>query len=418
MPHSTLQNTLDFAADLGADPSGEALSDDALAALNNLRGSIRVQVPPGEYRFSESPPPVTSESASHDRRVFEATDGRPAFVAPAGTTGRWLTFRADGAFRGIDFIRGGIGFDPDEASIGPGSPEIWIDVPLSFELKDVEVRGREYLASGQGNGAIRAIGQDESATVMLEGVRIPRGTTTDTIAGAQPGVAIDARNKGIVRLRGCRVEECSSHGVDAARSVGPVVIEGGLYANNNRSQIRFCGPENVIEGATVGVDFTGSALPATEYARTAGVMNEALTPRPGARPPSGGEIRETAVHIRDGPVNKLLGAYYGGPLAGGMSLRECDLVVDVDDVPAIDVAESERIVDSHPPEEPLGIDIRRTACRGESSSGLAVRIDGRPDSVLQGSCISLPGSRRAYEMPRGASVSRINSQGACTGPPR
>lgn len=415
MPHATLQNTLDFAADLGADPSGETLSDNALAALNNLRGSIRVQVPLGEYRFSENPPPITSESASHDRRVFEATEGRPAFVAPAGMTGRWLHIKADGALRGIDIIRGGIGFEDAD---GPGSPELWIDVPLSFELEDVEVRGREHLPSGQGNGAIRVIGRNTQASVTLANVRIPRGTTTDAIDGAQPGIGIDARNNGTVRLRGCRIEECASHGVDAARSEGAVIIERGLFANNNRSQIRFCGPDNLIEGATVGVDMTGSALSTTEYARTAGIRNEALTPRPGARPPSGGEIRETSVHIRDGPLNKLSGAYYGGPLAGGMNLRNCDLVVDVNDVPAIDIAEPERIVDAHPPQEPLGIDVRGTACRGESASGLAVQVEGRPDSVLQGSCISLPGSRRAYEMPRGASVSRINSQGACTGPPR
>lgn len=405
----SIDATLDFVNDLGADPHGDTPADDALAALNALQGSIRVIVPDGAYRLSDRAHRITAPT--NGLRVFEAATGAsPSLVAPSEYCGPWLSLETDGAVRGIDIDR-----TPNQCS-----PELRIDAPHRFAVADMTVYGRDRLPDDeQGNGVISIAGQRESTNITLDAVRITGAAsdTDGTLGGPQPGVVIGPDNQGSVRLRDCTVVECSSRGVDAARSVGPVTVQGGTYRDNNRAQIRLCGPGMSVVGARVGVDLIGSSLPAGAYNPTSGITNEALTPRPGARPPSGGTIEDTGVWVRTGASGTLRGAYYGTPLAGGMTLRGCDLVVDVNDVPAIDVTAPERIVDAYPPESPLDIQLRNIACRGEARSGTAVRVEGRPGTAFRRSCVALPGSRQGYELPRQASVSEINTRGGCTGPP-
>lgn len=398
---------LNLETDLGADSTGEEPIDDALTALNSLRGSIRVRVPDGDYLLSEGSHTVTAPS--NGIRVFEAEpDAYPTFLAPEEQVGLWLSFEVDGKFHGIDIDR----TEPDI------SPEIQIRCKHRFEFSDVEMVGRESLSSNtQGNGVISVLGHSDSTT-FIEDFRMREGTTTDVMGGSQPGIVIGPRNRGTVRLRRCDIRECSSHGVDASRSVGPVEIRGGRFENNNRSQIRFCGPGSSVEAATVIVDLYDSPIPTDEYVRTAGVMNEALTPKSEARPPSGGIVSESSIAVRSGPQDRLYAGYFGTALAGGMSLWGTDVVVDVDDVPAVMVDAPERILDDYPPQEPLGITLENCAFRGSAQSGWAVSVDDRPTSSLKNSCIAMPADRLGYDLPSSAEITGLNTRGRCTGPPR
>lgn len=399
---------LDFVADLGADPDGDEPIDDALTALNTLRGTVKVTVPDGRYRLSGAQHALRSPEGG--ARILEAETGaNPRFVAPAEHRGPWLGLRTNGAMRGIDIDR----------TAGDCSPELHIAPPDRFELADMTIEGRESLpAQVQGHGVI-SVASSPGGTIRMTDVDIPEGTEAITsIGGPQPGVVVGPHHEGELIMTNCDIRTCSSHGVDAARAAGPVKIYNSRFINNNRSQIRFCGPGSEVASTTVVVDLRSSRIPTESYARTAGIWNEALTPRREAHPPSGGIVDDTLIAVRTGPLGSLWAGYYGSPLAGGMSVRGCDVVVDVADVPAVSVAAPERVLDDYPPQPPHGIELTQSAFRGRAGSGVAVEIEGRPTSSLTLSCIAQPEQRRAYALPQEAAVRGLNTHGRCSGPPR
>src|SRR5699024_5506706 len=73
-------------------------------------------------------------------------------------------------------------------------------------------------------------------------------------AYSRVGVWIGQENKGTITLRNCNVEGFSGNGVYASRTPGVVKVEGGLYKNNDLSQVRIGSAGSYVDGATCETD--------------------------------------------------------------------------------------------------------------------------------------------------------------------
>jgi hypothetical protein len=239
--------TINFVSDLGADPSGDSLSDHALEAINGFRAPVEVIVPDGSYSFSDQTITIDGPQTLTLRAQVGAA---PVFVAPRDCAGIWLDFQTAGEVRGIDI-------DRTAPNCGP---QIRLETERKASLRDMSVRGRDDTDAESG-AFLRPQALSESAEITIEKVISVEGAYwTDAETAGRAFVQVGHESVGTVRVHDCDAREYGRYGIDAGAARGPVEVRGGRYINNNRAQIRAGGPQTLVEDAHLLVDIRGSAL--------------------------------------------------------------------------------------------------------------------------------------------------------------
>ena len=75
------------------------------------------------------------------------------------------------------------------------------------------------------------------------------------------GIYIGSSNYGTITIKNCRFEGFPNNGLYTSRTHGTVHVEGGVYRNNDVSQVRLGSDGSYVRGATIEVDPTKSNSP-------------------------------------------------------------------------------------------------------------------------------------------------------------
>jgi len=75
------------------------------------------------------------------------------------------------------------------------------------------------------------------------------------------GIYIGLSNYGTITIKNCRFEGFPNNGLYTSRTHGTVHVEGGVYRNNDVSQVRLGSDGSYVRGATIEVDPTKSNSP-------------------------------------------------------------------------------------------------------------------------------------------------------------
>ncbi|WP_129115572.1 right-handed parallel beta-helix repeat-containing protein [Halegenticoccus tardaugens] len=100
---------------------------------------------------------------------------------------------------------------------------------------------------------------DPNGVGVVDGFRVPDGTAALVDEGGRiqygrSGITVNRYHKGGIWIRNCVIKSCWDNGLYATDSDGFVSIQGGLYQNNNISNLRLGGVDSVIQGPRVVVD--------------------------------------------------------------------------------------------------------------------------------------------------------------------
>jgi len=128
---------------------------------------------------------------------------------------------------------------------------VWADGGTVL-LKNIAIKGKVT-----GDSQIRPTVEDADAEMIFENVRLPDGAVDPSEA---VGVYVPALHAGTLRFRNCHIEGFSDNGLygsapgghpDYDEGNGPVIVEGGLYKNNNISNVRLGSDDSVARNVTI-----------------------------------------------------------------------------------------------------------------------------------------------------------------------
>lgn len=202
------------------------------------------------------------------------------------------------------------------------------------------------------------------------------------------------RNNGTLRFIDCQLEEFSNNGIYAAASSGPIQVEGGIFRNCGRSQLRFSGEGSYVDGALVEVDLSKIPPEGQPDALTncRGIWWETKNTDPLR---TGGEIRNTEVIIRNGSANpdefvestvpNTSGGILIPPNGGACTIKDSQVQMDVTPRVAVyaEIPDGVADGDKPAPPKPHRIVMENVTITGEANDWAAVQIEERPHSVIK-----------------------------------
>lgn len=344
------------AAEAGADDAGEEPVDDLLREQAAADEGTLVVFPEGRYRIGG----VELEDVGEFGMA--AAEGATPTLVPAGPSGEvgdalLRVLSADGfLFEGfeLDFRREGFG------------SKLHLTTTGGLSVRNVRVRGRYPREASGFHVAV----EDEAAAGLLENVAAPGGGRQ---GGSSVGVFVDRRHAGNLAVRNCFFQNFPDNGLYASapggdgdlRGYGGVVrVLGGLYRNNNISNVRLGGPGAVARGVTVVVDDV----------------------------PPHGDLNARGILLRNGADHRIencrilvgedagygLGAVVFSQDAGRAHVRNTYIEVDRDELPAIHAPAPAEAAPS-----PTGPVFEDVSIRGSAGAGVTAELIGRHNTEFR-----------------------------------
>ncbi len=213
---------------LGVDDTGTEPVDSAVSQA--LRDGRLLYFPPGTYRLTDL------DCSGRTNCGLIGNDA--TFRVPAGAQGNWIYGEPV-----QDLLLDGFTFDYTKPD---ASPVVALSVAGTRNvLRDLRFEGDHGTSSRSG---LELEVPERSASLLVERVHM-RG-------GSQAGNAIFTHaGEGSLKFVDCRVEYWAE-GLYASPHSGPLLVQGGTYANNGIDQIRIGGGTSGarVENATVRVD--------------------------------------------------------------------------------------------------------------------------------------------------------------------
>ncbi|ELZ31629.1 hypothetical protein C474_08147 [Halogeometricum pallidum JCM 14848] len=372
--------------DLGLDPNGGALVDDALGAVPS--GTL-VEFPTGRYL-------VDSCWVRSSNVGLVAADGAdPVFVPakPQSESESWTILMKTGG----DHVFAGFEFDYTRE--GYGGTLIVIAERGDYYIGDVHVKG----VVGHSCEGLSTAVEDPNGTGVIERFYARDGSTYDS---ASHGLFVGLKHAGTLYIRDCEVWNWTDNGVyasspgyigsyrgttDSDRGDGEVHIEGGVFKNNNISNVRIGSTNSSVRGAVIHNEKNISA-------DTWDSRNYDIMPRSGTEPEPVVNSRgiwlanRTNLLVEDCDIRMDTGVSSGAIVAkgatGNCTIRNTRIQVNTTDV-------LNPIVVAGP-----SIDWPDTAYTFENVSvtgvgggrKIAVAVTDRPGTSFRNCCISLDGA--------------------------
>ncbi|MFB6164381.1 MAG: hypothetical protein ABEJ31_04405, partial [Haloarculaceae archaeon] len=366
--------------DLGCDPTG---AESCVAAVANAAGDDTLLVVP-EGRFL-----VDGRLQIADVEHF-AIYGRPGatFVAPPDHNGDWLVVDW-----GTDLLVEGFDVDVRAAN---AAPSLQFGAADDLVVRDVEVIGRgmrDDSEPGPADGhtlvgnALLPIVRSPDGTGLVENFVARSGGRIGTYNGGEGrvGIFVGRSNVGTIRIVDCRLEEFPNNGIYASRTNGVVQVEGGVYRNNDVSQVRLGTEGSYVDGTTMAIDTTAVRPPnrPRDYMYPRGVRIES-----GSFDTAGVVVRDVDVTVTHGPGPAIAAGHNGGRFA----IRDSHVRYDGEGGAAI-IGKPPTGGGNHgPPPRPYHGRIENVTVTGTAAGTDAVRLVGRPASTVEHCRLSLSGT--------------------------
>ncbi|SEO22781.1 Right handed beta helix region [Halogranum amylolyticum] len=392
---------LDAVADLGMDPTGERPIDDAFESFLARRRTL-LEFPPGVYRFDEN-------------HAVESVDN-------LGILGRGRT-RSDVVFRtpsreGRQFVNvraGGVGFLLENVTFdhGPGDGSIGNVLRLDDRLRVQNVEHVGFNPIVQ-NGALDNL----SPQILTEGglavvdSYVRTGPTHIVSHGSLDGTAnagciwLGEDHVGTLRIRNCHFANTGTNAIYCSRAPGRVEVVDCRFENNNQASLRIGGKGTLVRGCTFRFD--------TDDAHREN-LGEHINPNAilwetGNRGQRGGVIESCSFVYDSAPVRTNAAIWADGS-AGAFTVRDCRFSIDVPGVRAIRVDDPRRPRLGKTAARPWGVTLTNIVVEGRTTGFVPmIEISGRPNSTLDGCCLSVSDATHVVKLVSspGSSIQNVN----------
>jgi len=258
-----------------------------------------------------------------------------------------------------------------------------------IHVKDVTVEGYNELMDNT-NVGFKCVPQASSSSgrVILENFVAADGGHLGSYIGGGGGIYVGPGNEGTVELLNCRIEEWPNNGVYASRTPGSVQVKGGVYRNNDVSQVRISGSNSFVRGALLEVDMDSTTNPGIPRNQRCVYLEN-------------GRLRNTGGAVLDCDINFVSSPSPGLPIlvsggAGFAEIKNTRILTNIDGGQAIRAARPQATAGgSRPPaRKPHDIRIDGLQVTGTAANASAVRIEERPNSYVKNSCLHQTGDDR------------------------
>jgi len=369
----SFDRTLDAVDDLGMDDSGRQSIDGALSSA--AEDGTLVEFPPGTYRVNRQ---LTLKNVDNFGMVGSSGDrGDVQFVTDSGNALQWIVAVDSRNHLYENFTMQQTGDRRTSFS------NVW-KLSTGLHIENVELAGwnprddkydtkpglKPHITSRGGVGVIKDF--------VCTG-----GGVVDTYPARRVPIWMGPSHRGELRLVDAHIEESGSHSIYASRTNGCVRVEGGLFRNNDNTNIRIASghPNKLswVRGAEIVIDVDQAEnLPDGErYQNTRAIKAES-----GFQGWSGLLIEDCDVVMKSTPNSN--GLVQVKDNHGAVTIRNTRLRNEVDGQRFI-VAERP---DYGSVDAPYGIVLDNVQLTGAAAgTGSAVRIRGRNGSAIKNSCI-------------------------------
>lgn len=341
----------------GADPTGEVPVNDLLET--HAGDDTLLSFGPGKYRLR----PIELSDYSH-LGVAAAGPERPTFVSAADRCipGPYLWFRSVD-----DLLLDRLAFEfPGDGSGG----EVRVTADGDATVRDVRAVGScpDQIA------LFRIDVTDEQGTGLVEDFWARNGNDDPTLTC----IYVGEDHAGEVTFRDCDLRGFSDNGLYASSpghpdgGNGTVHVEGGIYQNNNVSNVRLGSTGSTATGVRVVAD----AVPVADSVNVRGIRLR--------------ERGDQVIQDCDIYIGRAAGDGFGGIVFHsantGAAVRSTTVTIDRDTVPAVRAFPNEKSA-SGPVFEDLTV-------RGDAARGFAAVLDGRRGTVFRNCDIEQTGTGR------------------------
>ncbi|WP_256686318.1 hypothetical protein [Halococcus qingdaonensis] len=378
------KHTVDMVADAGCDPSGNEPCDSKIR--NAADDYTLLKFPPGEYKITEKNVILNTTNLGF------LGEGDVRFTVPERYNEKMFVVE-DGT--GLLFEN----IDVDLRAAG-ATPGLHFGVDDDLEVHDVEYLGQGIHPNSDPRGG--GNGNPDVTYALYPIIRSPDGTGTvsnvvaknDGLMGAynhgdgRVGVWIGLSHKGTVTLKNCQFEGFPNNGLYCSRTGGAVQVEGGVFRNNDITQVRLSSSDSYVKNAVIVADLDNSDSPNPgDTLNSRGVRFEA-----GKFGYRGASVENCDITIASTPHSS--GGVVVGSDGADHAIRNTRIKVDVDSIRGVYSKAPVGFGNRGPPPKPHATTLENVSVTGSASGADAVRIDQRDDSVVKGCCIDQNGGNR------------------------
>lgn len=387
----TFGTVLHAVDDLGMDPDGNEPIDETLDEARD--DDTLIAFPPGTYLATDE-----HRYESPTRRFGLVGLGQSRrdvqFVFPKGNEGapnpddyRFLSFQA-----GRDVVVENLTFQMTDDRVTGVETVFTLDD--GFWMVDVEFAGfmpKEEL--GPTNNVIAHITSQDGVGVIRRFVNTGGGVV-DTYPSRGTPIGVFWGHRGEMRLEDLHIEESGSHSIYASRTRGCVRVDGGLFRNNDNTNLRISGgghpsKRSWIKGARVEIDVDEAKhLPKGEqYQGIRGIWVEAG----GSHGPGHSNllIEDVDAVVRSNGNASDLPLLLVDHSHGSVTVRNSRFRSFVESVEPVDVRSPDTELVDGPTEVVIENAVVETDASRIIDEHAAISVTGRPNSKLVGSRIKL-----------------------------
>ncbi|EMA44080.1 hypothetical protein [Halococcus saccharolyticus] len=385
--------------DLGMDPGGNEPIDGKLS--DAAADYTLIVFPDGAF-------------AKHEKTVHTGLQnfglcGQDAtrFVAPEGFNGKFVVID-----RGMNTLFENIDVDLRANNATPG---LHLGAQEGLDVRHVRYRGQgihpDSTPRGEGSG------NPDVANALNAHVRAPDGTGrikhviahNAGLMGAynegdgRVGIFTGQANEGTLTIEGCNFEGFPNNGLYTSRTNGAVRVEGGLFRNNDISQVRLGSKGSYVQNALLEVDMRDSRSPNPEAAlNTRGVRFDGPKSKV-----HGAEARDCTIRIADTPHSG--GAVVANQDTGAFGVRNVRIRIDTGGVRGVVGKQPCGIGNRSSPPTPHAATIEQVGIVGRGGAASAVRLVDRPSSTIDKLCVSCDGNNRTGVRCTGSSGTTVRN---------
>ncbi len=381
---------LDAERDFRMDANGNRPIDgDILELMSMDRTLLRVR--PGRYKFHDE---HRIERAFENIGIVGVGDSHRdvVFWTPETEGRKFLNVREGGS----GFLLENVTFDHMD---GDGSIGSTLRMHDKLRVHTVEHIGHNPTDN---NGAVdNLIAQvlDSDGRGIIEGF-VRAGPTNITSHGhlgddANEGcIYVGGDHAGELLIRDSHIENTGTNAIYASRVPGNVIIENTAFVNNNQASLRIGGEGSVVRDCRFLID-TDNANPDNggEYINPNAILWET-----GSFGKTGGRIEGCEFVYRSAPPDAKAAIWADGS-AGAFTVSDTSFEIDVPGITAIRADDPEDPRLGATAAKPWGVTLSNVVIdTSEGVDGALIRLTGRPNSVIDGCCLSVSDARGVIKL--------------------